>query len=589
MMLRRSITVLLLLALTGIVGSRGIAGTDDAPPPKGKPANPPEGVEILTRGPVHEAYAQPLVEQVKNPPIVPQKPPEPINEEIPEQKLDGENVEWIPGYWAWDDEPKKYIWVTGLWRVPPPDRQWVPGYWAEAEGGWQRCPGYWMTLADTEDREVTFLPEPPAPPEEKPGPAPNPDSVYVPGNWTYVNNNYTWQPGNWVANTAGWIFNAPSYSWTPRGYTFVNGYWDYPLGRRGLLFAPVAVRPNYVTRVNYVPRHVIPHDTILDAFFVRPGWRQYVFGDYFDPRYRNHFVPWFNYRVNPFVRDSLYSFNHWLHRKDERWEHDLRDRFDKRLRGELPRPPRTLPVGGNRLPPRFPDLVRPLAGYRRPGVAVKPLSKEQREREASLARPLRDIGPRRHDLERPNRKGVARLHVPRPHAVVHGNGRVKPPPYPNRRPNRAVADRHDNQRRAAPKDKPHVADLRPGARPANRPAAGKPVAKANPKPQPKPQPKPKPKPKSQPRPVAKKGGGKAHPNVAHKPKQAHKPAAKPHAKPKAGAHKPPPKAHPHHGAKKPQHAKSHHAKAKPAKAKQHAKAKPKPKPKHHSSGKHKKH
>ena len=30
------------------------------------------------------------------------------------------------------------------------------------------------------------------------------------------------------------------YVWAPRGYVFVDGYWDYSLGRRGVLFAPVS-------------------------------------------------------------------------------------------------------------------------------------------------------------------------------------------------------------------------------------------------------------------------------------------------------------------------------------------------------------
>ena len=29
------------------------------------------------------------------------------------------------------------------------------------------------------------------------------------------------------------------YVWTPRGYVFVDGYYDYSVARRGVLFAPV--------------------------------------------------------------------------------------------------------------------------------------------------------------------------------------------------------------------------------------------------------------------------------------------------------------------------------------------------------------
>ena len=39
----------------------------------------------------------------------------------PANKPDGPDVQWVPGYWAWDDERQDFIWVSGFWRVPPPD------------------------------------------------------------------------------------------------------------------------------------------------------------------------------------------------------------------------------------------------------------------------------------------------------------------------------------------------------------------------------------------------------------------------------------------------------------------------------------
>ena len=44
----------------------------------------------------------------------------------------GVEVSWIPGYWAWENEDKDYLWVSGFWRDMPPDRRWVPGTWQEA-------------------------------------------------------------------------------------------------------------------------------------------------------------------------------------------------------------------------------------------------------------------------------------------------------------------------------------------------------------------------------------------------------------------------------------------------------------------------
>src|SRR4051794_9243927 len=54
------------------------------------------GVEILARGPVHEAYAQPYAADPAPTPVVPKAPPPPIHELPPDNKPDGQNVQWIP-------------------------------------------------------------------------------------------------------------------------------------------------------------------------------------------------------------------------------------------------------------------------------------------------------------------------------------------------------------------------------------------------------------------------------------------------------------------------------------------------------------
>ena len=99
--------------------------------------DPPQGVEVQARGPVHEAYAESVGGQPKAAPIVPKQPPAAVEELPPDQKPEGDNVQWIPGYWAFDEEKADYLWVSGFWRVPPPGRQWTPGHWKQADGGWQ--------------------------------------------------------------------------------------------------------------------------------------------------------------------------------------------------------------------------------------------------------------------------------------------------------------------------------------------------------------------------------------------------------------------------------------------------------------------
>ena len=196
-----------------------------------------QGVDVQARGPVHEAYAEPADVRPEPGPIVPKQPPDPVQEVAPDQKPEGENVVWIPGYWAWDDEATDFVWVSGFWRTPPPGRDWAPGHWQQVDGGSQWVPGFW---AEQNVQQVEYLPPPPPSIDSGPSvPAPDETSIYVPGCWVYREGRYFWRPGYWVAFNPAWCWIPDHYCWTPTGYVFVAGYWDYPLEGRGLLFAPV--------------------------------------------------------------------------------------------------------------------------------------------------------------------------------------------------------------------------------------------------------------------------------------------------------------------------------------------------------------
>lgn len=104
-----------------------------------------EGMEILTRGPVHEAFAELVAAEVETGMII-QKAPPPAIEEIPPVDMpEGEDIAWIPGYWGWDEQRDDFLWISGIWRVPPPDSSWTPGYWIEGEGGFQWVAGFWLS------------------------------------------------------------------------------------------------------------------------------------------------------------------------------------------------------------------------------------------------------------------------------------------------------------------------------------------------------------------------------------------------------------------------------------------------------------
>ncbi|HTK74134.1 MAG TPA: hypothetical protein VL371_02690, partial [Gemmataceae bacterium] len=298
----------------------------------------PRGVDVVTRGPVHEAFAEPGEAVAQEFLVVPRRPPDPIEELPPEERPAGTEVTWIPGYWAWDDDSNSFLWVSGVWRDEPPGRHWVPGFWQEVEGGWHRVSGFW---ASDQTDLIEYVPPPPEPIPESVPAAPNDQSAYVPGTWVYTSNRYMWRPGYYVAYQPGWVYTPARYYWTPGGYVFVDGYWDYPLHQRGLLFAPLRVTTAVATGFRYVPTVVINPDVLVTSLFVRPATRTYYFGDYFENRYTlAGYTPWYDFQLARGVRDPNFAYYHNTFR-DSRWETDLRNLYTGRLQGRVARPPRT--------------------------------------------------------------------------------------------------------------------------------------------------------------------------------------------------------------------------------------------------------
>src|SRR5579872_5436451 len=196
------------------------------------PPDAPQGVEVQARGPIHEAFAQPADAKPVPGPIVPKEPPPAIDEVPPDQKPAGDNVQWIPGYWQWDEDKKDYLWISGFWRNVPPGRTWVPGHYDKTADGWQWTAGFWSGS----DKQP-LLPEPPAPVQTEPAtPPPSDDSIYVPGTWVYRDARYRWRAPYYLDYRPGWVWQPAQYVCTPDGWVFVDGYWDYPLDQRGLLF-----------------------------------------------------------------------------------------------------------------------------------------------------------------------------------------------------------------------------------------------------------------------------------------------------------------------------------------------------------------
>lgn len=373
------------------------------------------GIEVLARGPVHEAFAEPIVFDAKPGAIVSKAPPEPIEELPPDQKPAGGNVVWIPGYWNWDEEREDFLWVSGFWRTLPPGREWVPGYWAEMASGWQWVSGYW---ANAQDDGTEYLPEPPQTLETDPSTEPpSPNHVWVPGTWYWREARYVWRPGYWIESQPNWMWCPAHYVWTPRGFIFVGGYWDYMLPRRGMLFAPVYFTDPFYRRPGYfyTPSMVVNLTILTDHFFVGVDQRHYYFGDYYAANLGDGMYPWFAFSSSRFGWDPIYAHYHSQHgRRDRDWANRVRSDYERRRDDENARPERIAAIGSRT---RRPDgqradgersLVQPLAQLvSAPDTrgTLETLPKSRRTELAKVAQQTRDFTSERMKTETdPNAK-----------------------------------------------------------------------------------------------------------------------------------------------------------------------------------------
>jgi hypothetical protein len=307
-----------------------------------QPDNDEPGAQVLTRGPVHEAFAGIVTFNAEAGVVVTKAPPEIIEELPPDERPEGDNITWIPGYWGWDDERSDFLWVSGTWRTLPPGREWMAGYWAKSAQGYQWTSGYW---ADAAVRETTYLPPPPATVEVGPNiAAPSVDYGWSPGCWTWYEGRYAWRPGYWAKGRADWDWTPAHYVWTPRGYIFVGGFWDYPVERRGILFAPVYFESGFYARrgYHYSPSIVIDLGVFTDHLFLRPHYHHYYFGDYYAPSYhRGGFYASFSFQSGRHGYDPIYSHHRWQHRQDREWGRRVETSYQNRRDNENARPPRT--------------------------------------------------------------------------------------------------------------------------------------------------------------------------------------------------------------------------------------------------------
>lgn len=524
-------------------------------------------VQVLTRGPVHEAFAETVTFDPRPGIVVPKMPPDAIEELPPEQRPEGANVTWIPGYSAWDDERDDFLWVSGIWRDLPPGRQWVPGYWTESDSGAQWISGYW---ADAKVREVQYLPEPPATAEVGPNiDAPSADYIWLPGCWVWHQNRYAWRPGYWAQVQPNWDWIPAHYVWSPRGYVFVDSYYDYSVARRGILFAPVYLDAGIYSRqgYSYSPSTVIDLGLFTAHLFARPRYHHYYFGDYYAANYGDAgFLPWFSYASSGQGYDPFYARQRWDNRRDRGWERRIEADFGRRRDNEDARPPHTLAAqlalntGAVKSPDKtfavatsLEQLTKSQDSPRRFQV----LDKEEREKIGQRGQEFRKFRQERQTLE-----AKAAVTSPRDPSKTAEPVKVKLPASPiasklAETPGKDLAlpkaqdappldlkvepkPRKTGVQAQLPKGDPKVPKADTGLEPSNgkpkvepRPARPGVEPKPEPKAEPKPLPRgePKPAPKAEPKPVP-KVEPKPAPRVEPKPAPKVEPKPVPKVEPK---------------------------------------------------------
>jgi hypothetical protein len=175
-----------------------------------------------------------------------------------------------------------------------------------------------------------------------PAEPPAADTFWVPGCWEWRGSAYVWRAGYWAKVQPGYVWVPAHYRWTPGGYIYIAGYWDLAIKARGVMYAPVVVDPAVVgATFVYTPVYVVPETVVVDAFFIRPCYCHYYFGDYYAPVYREYgFESTIVYSRRNY--DAVVVYERWEHRAEPTWFSLQIDIHSGRSAGTLPTPPRTL-------------------------------------------------------------------------------------------------------------------------------------------------------------------------------------------------------------------------------------------------------
>ncbi len=208
-----------------------------------------------------------------------------------------------------------------------------------------------------------------------------------------------------------WVWVPDHYVWTPSGYVFVDGYYDYSVPRRGIVFAPVYFQGGLRTQrgFSYTPATVINSAALVSHLFLRPTYGHYYFGDYYGANYRSAgFSPWFSFHSSHRGYDPFYSNQRWQHRQDRGWEQRVEANFRNFRKNVDSRPPhnwaaqRELAGRGESSTRRSIEVAAPLEGLARrkdSPFRLQPVDQQERQRFGQRGQEYRKYLQQRQQLE----------------------------------------------------------------------------------------------------------------------------------------------------------------------------------------------
>lgn len=161
---------------------------------------------------------------------------------------------WTPGYWRWDANARRDVWVGGAYVADRPGFTWMPGRWSPGPNHtWRFRGGYWA------QRGAPGYGQGPGPgprPGQGAGPRPGqgqgagpggnsnfpnvappaprieavvarPGQVWTPGYWNWEGNHYVWTGGAYVRAHPGWNWIRAQWAQGPNGgWHLQQGHWQ---------------------------------------------------------------------------------------------------------------------------------------------------------------------------------------------------------------------------------------------------------------------------------------------------------------------------------------------------------------------------